>query len=270
MIDALVKFAAEVRADMRANPRDAGAGGTGLELLIAPRFQALLEGLLPEVTAAPLRVLPEFQKPGFGRPDIALAQEGQPPRAFIELKAPDKSIMASQLRGHDADQHKRFSELPFWALSNFLSIHFHERGEVVDRAEILPPAALDPSLSDARAEALVRGHDPAGFQRILQLLAQAAPPHPKDPDEIARVLGHAARLVRGVVLAQAKSDEGFDEVTQRVRDEFNETLFARADAGGHDAEDMDTLFASAFAQTLVFGLLLAHEAGDGKPVNEHA
>lgn len=270
MIDALVNFAANVRADMRANPRDAGAGGTGLELLIAPRFQSLLEELLPGLTAAPLRVLPEFQKPGFGRPDIALAQEGQPPRAFVELKAPDKSIIAAQLRGHDADQHKRFCELPFWALSNFLTIHFYERGEVVDRADILPPAALDPAVSDARAEALIRDHDPAGFQRILQMLAQASPPRPKDPDEIARVLGHAARLVRSVVLAQAKSEDGFDEVARRVRDEFNETLFARADAGGHDAEDMDTLFASAFGQTLVFGLLLAHEAGNGDPVNEHA
>ena len=45
-----------------------------------------------------------------------------------------------------------------------------------------------------------------------------------------------------------------------VRRDFNETLFARAEAGGYDPTNADALFASAFAQTLIFGLLLAREA----------
>ena len=51
-----------------------------------------------------------------------------------------------------------------------------------------------------------------------------------------------------------------------VRAEFDETLFARPEAGGYDAAGGDALFASAFAQTLIFGLLLAREASGGREV----
>jgi hypothetical protein len=60
--DALITFAAAVRADRAANP--AGAGdGTGLELLIAPKFQALVQTLVAEVSAAPLRILTVARQP---------------------------------------------------------------------------------------------------------------------------------------------------------------------------------------------------------------
>ena len=81
---------------------------------------------------------------------------------------------------------------------------------------------------------------------------------PRDPEEVAHVLAHAARLVRSVVVAQCR--EGLGPVASDVRADFNETLFARAEAGGYDPRDADALFASAFAQTLIFGLLLAREA----------
>src|SRR5205814_8338227 len=61
-----------------------------------------------------------------------------------------------------------------------------------------------------------------------------------------------------VVAAQCK--EGLDPIVSEVRADFNETLFARAEAGGYDPSDADGIFASAFAQTLIFGLLLAREA----------
>jgi len=57
---------------------------------------------------------------------------------------------------------------------------------------------------------------------------------------------------------------------ENVRAEFNETLFARAEAGGFDPADADALFASAFAQTLLFGLLLAREAGAGAEIDQNA
>ncbi|MCW5723894.1 MAG: N-6 DNA methylase [Maricaulaceae bacterium] len=266
-IDSLITFAAAVRADRAANPGIAGEGA-GLELLIAPRFQALVESVLSGVTVAPLRVLPEYRKPGFGRPDLAFAPPGAPARAFIELKAPDKSVIPERLTGHDADQFRRFCELPLWALTNFTAIHLYERDRLIDRADVVPVAALDPAVSAAKAEALIRAQDPAGLERIVQALSMAQPPQPGDAKEVAQVLAHAARLVREVVLAQAK--EGFNPVVESVRDEFNETLFARAEAGGYDARDMTGLFASAFAQTLVFGLLLAHEAGGGGEVDRDA
>ena len=263
----LVAFAQAVRADRRANPAIRG-DGTGLELLIAPKFQAFLQSAVPEVTVAPLRVLPEYQRQGLGRPDIAFALPASPARAFIELKSPDKGIEKTALRGHDLDQYNRFSELPLWALTNFTTIRLLRRDALADQAEVCPVAALDPATADRTADGLVRNHDLTGLIRILTALAMAEAPSPNDPLEIARVLAYAARLVREVVLAACAA--GLDDAVSRVRADFNETLFARAEAGGHDVRNTDQLFAGAFAQTLVFGLLLARDAGGGEPVDHEA
>jgi N-6 DNA Methylase len=93
-------------------------------------------------------------------------------------------------------------------------------------------------------------------------------PSLRDAPAIVEVLAHAARLVREIVAAQCA--EGLDDVLLSVRPEFNETLFARPEAGGYDRVGTDALFASAFAQTLIFGLLLARDAGRGADVGELA
>lgn len=113
--DLLTDFAAAVRADRAANPRIAG-DGTGLELLIAPRFRTLVEAVLPELGIVPPSVLPEYTRAGVGRPDLAFARPGQPARSFIGLKEPGKALIPQQWRGHDADQFRRFGELPLWGL----------------------------------------------------------------------------------------------------------------------------------------------------------
>ena len=87
----------------------------------------------------------------------------------------------------------------------------------------------------------------------------AQPIVPTSAEEVAQVLAYAARLVRSVVAAQCR--EGLDDIVSEVRADFNETLFARAEAGGYDPRNSDALFSSAFAQTLLFGLLLARDAG---------
>ena len=267
VVDEIKAFAAEVRRARRANPAIAG-DGTALELLVAPLFQALIERLLPEVTAAPLTVLPEYRRAGIGRPDLAFAHPHQPARSFIELKEPNKSIEPNALRGHDLDQFGRFGELPLWAMTNLVTIRLYRRKELIDRAEIVPLEALDPDKPDARANELIGRADFEGFMRVLASLAQAEPPHARDAPEVAAMLAHAARLVRAVVAAQCRA--GLDEVMENVRAEFNETLFARPEAGGYDVEDANDLFASAFAQTLIFGLLLAREAGGGAQVDANA
>jgi len=264
--ESIIAFASAVRADRAANPGIAG-DGVALELLIAPRFRSLIEALLPEITAIPPAVLPEYEKRGVGRPDLAFAQPASPARAFIELKEPRKPLDPNLFRGHDADQFARFNELPVWALSNFVGIRLYRRGELVDAAEIVPSAVLEPATSAAAATALLGRQDYEGLLRILQTLATAEPPVPRDPEEVAHVLAHAARLVRSVVAAQCR--EGLDPVVSEVRADFNQTLFARAEAGGYDPTDADALFGSAFAQTLIFGLLLAREAG-GEDVDANA
>jgi hypothetical protein len=163
------------------------------------------------------------------------------------LKEPRKSLDPATFRGHDADQFARFNELPLWGLSNFVDIRLYRRDELIDQAEIVALAALDPATPVATAVALINRQDDAGFLRILQLLVTAQPPAPRDAPEVAQVLAHAARLVRSVVAAQCK--EGLDQIVSEVRADFNQTLFARAEAGGYDPSDADALFASAFAQT---------------------
>ena len=266
IVDTIVEFAAAVRADRAANAETVGEG-TGLELLLAPRFQALVDAVLPEVAATTLSVLPEFRRPGVGRPDLALKRQGEPARAFIELKQPGLALDPDRWRGHNADQFDRFCELPLWALCNFTSIRLYRRGALEAEAEILPAAALEPGISAARAGRLIRERDTSGFTAILRTLAMAAPVTPQDAEEVAAVLAHAARLVRSVVAAQC--GEGLDEVVSQVRADFNETLFARAEAGGYDPANTDSGFSSAFAQTLVFGMLLAREAS-GRDVDEQA
>lgn len=260
-------FVAQVRADRAANPGVAG-DGTALELLIAPSFQTLVQAAIDEISPRGWRILPEYRRPGLGRPDLAFALPHSPARAFIELKEPRRSIQPDDLRGHDLDQFERFRELPLWAQTNCVEMRLYRRDMLVDQTAFLPALVLDPAASEAETAALLAATDVSGFQRILDSLAQAQAPAPEDAPAAASVLAHAARLVRQIVLAQCRA--GLDPVSADVRAEFNETLFARAEAGGYDVRDMDQLFAGAFAQTLVFGLLLAREAGGVIEVGEDA
>ncbi|HVC61147.1 MAG TPA: type ISP restriction/modification enzyme [Acetobacteraceae bacterium] len=264
--EALISFAHAVRLDRRANPGNDG-GGTALELLLAPRFQALVETLLAQRIGIPPRVLPEYRRPGIGRPDLAFAQPAQPARSFIELKEPGKQLDPKRLRGHDADQFRRFRELPLWGFCNFHSIHLYQRGEIRSQAVLLPVIALDPGTSDATADRLIRRHDSSGFLDILEMLALAQPTPARNAKEFAQTLAHAARLLRRIVADQCA--EGAPPALDAVREIFRETLFAHAVAGGYEAENENELFANAFAQTLSFGLLLAREAS-GRDVDRDA
>jgi hypothetical protein len=57
----LSEYARSVRLDRRANPSVAG-DGTALELLMAPKFQALIETLLAQLLPLAPRVLPEYRR----------------------------------------------------------------------------------------------------------------------------------------------------------------------------------------------------------------
>jgi hypothetical protein len=97
--------------------------GSGPELALAPRFKSFVEAVLQLRFGLPPRVLPEYEKGGIGRPDLAFARDAQPARAFIELKQPATDLNPRRLRGHDAAQFRRFSELPLGGFCNFHTIH---------------------------------------------------------------------------------------------------------------------------------------------------
>lgn len=149
----LQSYASKIRNLRRANADVA-------ETALAPAFQQLVKDLLPHLPAAPvLEVMPEFNKSGVGRPDIALIQTGAPPRAFIELKAPAKSANPENWKQGDKLQFERFKELAHWATCNFHEFRLLTRGEQIGQAIVVPEKALAADKSDASADELVKNHD---------------------------------------------------------------------------------------------------------------
>lgn len=252
--------------------RRAHAGVT--EPGLAPEFYKLLGELLLKLEAAPaLTLVAEYQNPGIGRPDIALTRQGQPARAYVELKAIEKSADGTKWRdAHDKRQFARFSEFALWATSNFHELRLYERKDEVAAAMLVPKAALDPERTDARADKLIDEHDIGPALRLVERLAQASPPVARDARHLAELLAYSARLVRGIVadrLAELNEAGEHDTPLQQVREEFRKVLYSKPEAAGMAAKAFDDLFSSAFAQTLAFGLLLVREA-TGETVDRNA
>ena len=246
------------------------------EPALAPAFQELLESLLAEIPGAPgLVVVPEFNNPGVGRPDIALVRPGAPARAFLELKALDKPANPTRWRvAHDKRQFERLKELRCWSACNFIELFLFEGPTQRGMARVVPEQALDPDRADAAADRLVRQHDPAPLVALVAHLATAAGQEPAalDAAHLADLLAHSSRLVRGIVrdrLAELRASAVSADPLLDVHAEFQTVLYAHPEAGGYPPQDFDILFASAFAQTLAFGLLLVRE-GTGRPVDASA
>jgi hypothetical protein len=257
-LDHLLRYSQRIRDLRRAH-------AAVQEPAIAPAFQELLTNLLAGRSGGDLTVVPEFIRPGVGRPDIALMRAGQPARAFVELKALDKSADPRRWRtAHDKRQAERLAELQCWATSNFVDFMLFERGEERGSARIVPEQALDPTRSDAAAERLIRQHDSAPLLALVERLAAGAGTEPaaRDARHLAQLLAHSARLVRGIVhdrLAELRAAGTVTDPLLDVHAEFQSVLYAHPEAGGYPAQDFDILFSSAFAQTLAFGLLLVRE-----------
>lgn len=266
-VEQLKSYAQRIRDQLRANP---DVPETGL----APTFQQLVTELLPSLEAVPqLTVSPEYRNPGIGRPDIALIRQGQPARAFIELKAPAKPGNPARWRdAHDRRQFERLQELGHWAASNFAEFHLFHRDRLFGWASIIPEQTLHPFCEDDAADRLIERHDSGPFLDLLTLLCRADAPSARNAEHLAELMAHSARLVRGIAqerLAELNVQGPADHPLLQVRATFRDVLYAHPEAGGYSAKDFDTLFSAAFAQTLAFGLLLVREA-TGEPVGENA
>ena len=266
VVSILKTYALKIRSLRRANADVA-------ETALAPAFQQLVKDLLPHLPAAPvLEVMPEYNKPGVGRPDIALIKTGAPPRAFIELKAPSKSANPENWKQGDKAQFERFKELTNWSTCNFHDFRLLSRGDQTAQAIVVPEKALAADKDDKAADKLVAEHDAAPFLNLLERLCTTAilAPAAGDAEELAMLLAHSAKLIRGIVkdrlaeLAANKTPEE-DHALLQVRKTFRNVLYAHPEAAGYAEKDFDKLFSAAFAQTLAFGLLLVREA-TGKDV----
>ncbi len=263
----LKAYARRVREQFRGNPDTP-------ETAIAPAFQRLIAELLPELDAVPeLIVSPEYANPGAGRPDIALIRQGQPARAFVELKAPSKPADPNNWRdAHDRRQFERLKELGHWATSNFAEFYLFHRDQPFGWAQVVPASALHAFCEDDAADRLIERQDTGPFLELLGLLCRAEAPVARNAEHLAGLMAHSARLVRGIVqerLTELKSQNPTDHALLQVRATFRDVLYAHPEAGGYSAPDFDALFSAAFAQTLAFGLLLVREA-TGETVGEDA
>ncbi len=268
LTDILQAYAARIRELRRANPNVP-------ETALAPAFQQLLEGLLSLLPlASGLVVVAEYLTQGVGRPDIALVRQGALPRAFIELKAPNKPADPTRWRDQDKRQYERFKELGCWATCNFSEFRLFRRDEELDAAIVLPERALRADQNDARADRIIGEHDPNHFLHLVEQLSAGAGQEPsaRDAEHLAELMAYSARLVRGIVrdrLAELHDAVNPRHALLQVRQEFRDVLYAHPEAGGYPARDFDELFSSAFAQTLAFGLLLVRE-GTGELVGTDA
>ena len=253
----LTDYALGVRNKLRANRATPETG-------LAPVFQRLIEDLLPTLPAIErFEVSPEYRKSGVGRPDIALIKQGELPRAFIELKAPAKpSDPKKWSTAHDKRQYERLQELAHWSASNFADFHLFERDKPVGKASIVPAEALDPDTPDKVADAAIAAHDPAPFLDLLNRLARAQPPVAANAEQLAELMAHSARIVKSAVrerVGELDRERDRNDPLMLVRQTYRNVLYAHPEAGGYTSADFDELFASAFAQTLAFGLLLVRE-----------
>lgn len=262
-VEHLKSYARRIRELLRVHPATN-------EPALAPAFQQLLTSLIPTLPAVvPLTVVPEFNNPGVGRPDIALKRQGQPARAFVELKAPTKRANPARWTdAHDKRQGERLKELAHWSTSNFVDFCLLHRDELFGTAQIVPEAAIDPNVSDVRADAIIDQHEAGPFLELLALLCRADAPAARDAEHLAELLAHSARLVRSIVkerLAELRAADVENDPLLLVRETFRNVLFAHPEAGGYPEADFDVLFSSAFAQTLAFGLLLVREGLTNQP-----
>lgn len=239
MVDLLHDFACALTAKFKAL-----TAGEPEDQLKAP-VEALLHGYAEAHGNTPCVVKGEAAIKGIGRPDMAVEVKQQL-LGHIELKAPGKGADAPSFRkrDHDGRQWERFTNLPNLVYTDGESWALYRLGQ---RQGSIVRLSGDPSQSGAKAIG------PEDATRVLALLMDffSWTPQsivPKRPRQLAPFLAPYARLLRDAV-ADALALNG--EI-RAIRDNLKMLLFPEA---------TDAQFADAYAQTILFGFLLARAAG---------
>lgn len=177
-----------------------------------------------------------------GRPDFA-AHSDDLPVGYIELKAPGKGANPDLFKGHDHDQWKRFQNVPnlIYTDGNEWALY---RGKELAGKRIRLEGDVRTDGKSAISENNAR--------ELFQLFADFtswAPIVPKKPKELAAFLAPFCRLIRDEVLDSLKDASS---PMQSLKTEVKALLFPDAN---------DDQFADAYAQTVIFALLLGHMEG---------
>jgi hypothetical protein len=177
-----------------------------------------------------------------GRPDFA-AHSDDLPVGYIELKAPGKGANPELFKGHDREQWKRFQNVPNLIYTDGNEWALYRSGELVaKRIRLSGDIRTDgkKAVSEENAKDL--------FQLFADFTAWM-PIVPKKPKELAAFLAPFCRLIREEVIDSLKISSS---PMHSLKTEIKALLFPDAN---------DDQFADAYAQTVVFALLLGQMEG---------
>lgn len=188
-----------------------------------------------------LNVVTEATAEDIGRPDMAVAVGGAL-AGHIELKKPGTGADPTRFTGHNAQQWRKFQELPNLIYTDGNTWALYRSGQRV--GDIVDIGAIDQrGVSGLKQEAT------PFFLTIIREFLTWEPISPASPRVLAEQLAPLCRFLRDDVRRAVKNS---DSTLAQLADEWRTTLFPDA---------TDEAFADAYAQTLTYALLLARFDG---------
>ena len=183
-----------------------------------------------------------------GRPDYAV-HLNQMLAGYVELKAVGKGATASLFQGHDREQFKRFSAIPNILYTDGNEWALYRNGELVDKVVRLKG---DVAVQGRKAIALQDAHALESLLRDFLMWQPFIPTDSKgriDLRRFAALLAPLCRMLRDDVTDALKRP---DSPLVQLAQDWRQLLFPDAS---------DERFADAYAQTVLFALLLGRSEG---------
>lgn len=183
-----------------------------------------------------------------GRPDYAVHLNGLLV-GYVELKAPGVGATATRFKGHNRDQFRRFSAIPNILYTDGNEWALYRDGKLLDKAVRL---SGDVATDGRKAAAPQDAH---ALERLLRDFLSWQPIIPTDRKGkidlkgLAALLAPLCRMLRDDVTDALKDPQS--PLVQLAKD-WRQLLFPDAS---------DEQFADAYAQTVVFALLLGRSEG---------
>ncbi len=193
-----------------------------------------------------INVVTEVQERSIaGRPDMGVSQAGLI-IGHIELKAPDKKADPRKFaaKSADAKQWQKFQQLPNLIYTNGNDWLLFRSGVLVENRRV---SFIGDVTSDG-----ARAINKANVDNLIELIRDFMlwqPTVPRNPKELAQLLAPLCLLLRSDVLEALPDPESPLSILFK---NWQTYLFA-------DASDFE--FADAYAQTMVYALLLARQNG---------
>ncbi|OFL67942.1 type ISP restriction/modification enzyme [Brevibacterium sp. HMSC063G07] len=168
------------------------------------------------------------------RPDFAVTLNGRP-CGWVELKAPEHTLVGEKWRGREKDQWSLLAELDALIVSNGEEAYFYRTGSVISTAT-LPIGSPDK-------------WDPSELQRMLELFVATKPTPIKRVSQLASRLAPLAKFMR------LRLDEGLENKRREVleaKEAWDQTVHMTTSS---------EQFSSDVAQVIAYSMAIAGLTG---------